>query len=280
LWTEREQQGCCFRFFSGTRAPPTDRDERKAVPRILTYNVHRCLGIDGRLSPARIAEVIASCEPDIVALQELDVGRIRTGGIDQARAIADELRMHLLFHPAVQVVEELYGDAILTPRACKLVKAEALPTWSGRAFVEPRGALWACVNIAGAEIQVINTHLGLRGPERLRQIDMLLGHGWLGHSACRDPIIVAGDFNAIPRSRVYRRLAEHLFDAQTAVGRRRQQPTYPSRAPFLRLDHVFVSRSIEVRRAETVRTPLARIASDHLPLVVDFRVIPARERHA
>ena len=56
--------------------------------RILSYNVHRCLGIDGQLSPARIAEVIASCEADIVALQEIDVKRARTRGVDQAQAIA------------------------------------------------------------------------------------------------------------------------------------------------------------------------------------------------
>ena len=140
------------------------------MPRILTYNVRRCLGIDGQLSPARIAEVIASCEPDIVALQEVDVGRVRSGRIDQARVIADELRMRFHFHPAVRVMEELYGDAILTARACKLVKAEALPTWSERSLVEPRGALWACVDIGGVEIQVITTHLGHPGPERLRQI--------------------------------------------------------------------------------------------------------------
>jgi endonuclease/exonuclease/phosphatase family metal-dependent hydrolase len=249
------------------------------VPRILTYNVRRCLCIDGQLSPARIAEVIASCEPDVVALQELDVNRARTRGEDQAQAIADELRMHLHFHPAIRVMEELYGDAILTARPCRLVKAELLPTWGRRAFVEPRGALWATVNIGGADIQVINTHLGLRGPERLRQIDTLLGPGWLGHAACREPVIIAGDFNAIPRSRVYQRLAAHLRDAQTWLGTSRQRPTYPSRAPLLRLDHVFVSRSIEVLRAEVIRTPLARIASDHLPLLVDFRVI-TREQHA
>jgi endonuclease/exonuclease/phosphatase family metal-dependent hydrolase len=249
------------------------------VPRILTYNVHRCLGIDGQLSPARIAEVIASCEPDIVALQELDIGRARSGRVDQARAIADALNMHVHFHAVVRVMEELYGNAILTTRACKLMKAEALPTWGRRPFVEPRGALWACVEVAGAEIQVINAHLGLRGPERLRQIDALLGPDWLAHAACRGPVIVAGDFNAIPRSRVYRRLlAARLSDAQGAVRSRRQQPTYPSRAPFLRLDHVFVSGAIEVVRAETVRTPLARVASDHLPLAVEFRLLPPHHR--
>lgn len=247
------------------------------MPRILTYNVHRCLGVDGRLSPARVAEVIAACEPDIVALQELDVNRPRTGGIDQAQAVADELGMHLHFHPAVHVMEERYGDAILTTRPCTLVKAELLPSWGRRAFVEPRGALWASLDIDGAEIQVINTHLGLRGPERLRQIDALLGPHWLGHPACREPIVVAGDFNAVPRSRTYRRLAARLSDAQTSLGTSRQRPTYPSRTPLLRLDHVFVSRSIEVLQAEVIRTPLARIASDHLPLLVDFRVVTHKE---
>jgi endonuclease/exonuclease/phosphatase family metal-dependent hydrolase len=248
------------------------------VPRILTYNVHRCLGVDRRLSPPRIAEVIASCEPDIVALQELDVNRARTGGVDQAHAIAHELGMQLHFHPALKVMDELYGDAILTTLPCTLVKAEPLPSWGQRVFVEPRGALWASVKIAGAELQVINTHLGLRGPERLRQIDALLGPDWLGHPACREPVIVAGDFNAVPRSRTYRRLAARLSDAQEWLGKTRARQTYPSRAPVLRLDHVFVSRSIEVLRAEVIRTPLARVASDHLPLAVDFRIVASEPR--
>jgi endonuclease/exonuclease/phosphatase family metal-dependent hydrolase len=246
------------------------------VPRILTYNVHRCVGVDGRLSVARIAEVIAACNPDIVALQELDVGRVRTGGVDQAHAIAEELGMQMHFHPAFRVMEEAFGDAILTARPSKLVKAGPLPGWGRGAFVEPRGALWASVNVGGAELQVINTHLGLRGPERLLQVEALLGHDWFCHPACRDPVIVAGDFNAIPRSRVYRRLSSHLRDAQAAPPAARPRPTYPGRAPLLRVDHVFVSRSIEVLRAETIRTRLARTASDHLPLLIEFRAAAAR----
>lgn len=246
------------------------------MQRILTYNVHRCMGVDGRLSPARIAEVIASCNPDIVALQELDVGRMRSGGVDQAHAIAEELGMQMHFHPAFQVMEEAFGDAILTARPSRLVKAGALPGWGTRRFVEPRGALWASVSLGGAEVQVINTHLGLRGPERLLQVETLLGPDWYCHPACRAPVIVAGDFNAIPRSRVYRRLSAHLRDAQAAPHNARPRPTFPGRAPILRVDHVFVGRSVEVMRAETVRTPLARVASDHLPLLVEFRIAAAK----
>ena len=97
------------------------------MPRILTYNVHRCLGTDGRLSPERIADVIAAYEPDVVALQELDVGRLRSGGVDQAHAIARALGMHVHFHASLRVLEEQYGNAILTHRPSQLVKAEALP---------------------------------------------------------------------------------------------------------------------------------------------------------
>ena len=238
--------------------------------RILTYNVHRCLGIDGQLSPARIAEVIASCEADIVALQEIDVKRARTRGVDQAQAIAEELCMHLHFHPAIRVMEELYGDAILTHRLSKLVKSGPLPSWGSKIFVEPRGALWASVKFNGIEVQIINTHFGLRGPERLRQVNALLGPEWLGAQAAREPIIVAGDFNSIPRSHVYRRLTTYLNDAQSTITCPHQQPTYPTRAPFLRIDHVFVSSKVQVFKAETIKTPLARVASDHLPLAVDF----------
>ena len=242
------------------------------MARILTYNVHRCLGRDGCLSPGRIAEVIAACEPDIAALQELDVRRARTGGIDQAHAIAQELGMRVHFHPALAVAEELYGDAILTAQPSRLVKAGPLPGLARRCESEPRAALWASIQVDGVEVQLINTHLGLDRRERLVQVEALLGPEWLGHPVCRDPAIVLGDFNAVPRSRAYAHLAARLRDAQRACPALRPRPTFPTPLPFLRIDHVFVSRSIEVLYVEVVRTPAARLASDHLPLLVDFRV--------
>jgi endonuclease/exonuclease/phosphatase family metal-dependent hydrolase len=248
------------------------------VPRLITYNVHRCLGLDGRLSPARIAEVIAPYRPDIVALQELDVFRARTGGVDQADAIASELGMQMHFHPAMRVMEELYGDAILTTRPSKLIKADALPGLLGKPLLEPRGALWASIQIGGVDLQVINTHLGLRRQERLAQVDALLGPDWLGHPACREPVVVTGDFNSVPGSRAYRGLAARLDDAQRAPHVHRPRATFPVNMPFLRIDHVFVSRCIEVLRVETIRTRLTRFASDHLPLVVDFRILAPGER--
>lgn len=245
----------------------------------MTYNVHRCRGRDRQYSPQRIADVIASAEPDIVALQELDVGRLRSGGVDQAETIAAALGMRVQFHPAYKVMEELYGDAILTACPSQLVKAGALPgpNLPRLRGLEPRGALWSAVSVGGHKLQVINTHLGLLSRERHQQIDCLLSEEWLGHPHCREPVILVGDFNMQPRSRAYRKLTRRLSDAHRSRNRH-YQATFPARFPTLRIDYAFVGAAIHVTKVGTLRTPLARIASDHLPLVVDFEVETARSQ--
>ena len=106
------------------------------MPRLLTYNVHRCVGTDRRLDVDRIVAVIGEHEPDIVCLQELDVGRARTGLVDQARTIADKLAMTSRFHPAMRVEAELYGDAIMTPQRAYQNKCK-----------RPRGIAARCVSM-------------------------------------------------------------------------------------------------------------------------------------
>jgi endonuclease/exonuclease/phosphatase (EEP) superfamily protein YafD len=86
-------------------------------------------------------------------------------------------------------------------------------------------------------------------------------------------LILAGDFNVGRRSRSFRRLAACLHPANDATGRRRLR-TFPSRLPMLSLDHVFASDAVETVDARTVRTKLTRIASDHLPLLAEFRLHP------
>jgi endonuclease/exonuclease/phosphatase family metal-dependent hydrolase len=238
--------------------------------RIMTYNVHRCRGRDRQYSPQRIADVIASAKPDIVALQELDVGRARSGGVDQAEIVAAALGMRAQFHPALKVMEEQYGDAILTACPSRLIKTGSLP---GVQPLEPRGALWAAITIGGRELQVINTHLGLVARERRKQIECLLSGDWLAHPDCGDAVTLVGDFNMQPQSRNYRRLTGRLRDAHRSRNRH-YQATFPARFPTLRIDYAFVGLAIHVRHVETIRTPLARIASDHLPLIVDLDIEP------
>jgi endonuclease/exonuclease/phosphatase family metal-dependent hydrolase len=240
--------------------------------RVMTYNVHSCLGMDGRVSTSRIARVIARSRPDIVALQELDVGRRRTGGVDQARAIADDLGMELHFHAALTIGDERYGNAILSRFPIRLVRADGLPALPLRRSLEPRGALWVTIDVGGLELTFVTTHLGLSRRERLHHAEVLIGPEWLAHPDCRAPIVLCGDLNDGSRSPSWRRFQGFLRDAQLGLDGKRPRPTWTSRVPIARLDHVFVSRGVEVVSAEVPRTDLARIASDHLPLVVDLRL--------
>lgn len=242
------------------------------MPRILTYNVHRCVGADRRLDVGRVADVIARLEPDIVALQELDVRRARTGGVDQAHEIARRLDMAFHFHPALRVEEEEYGDAILTTFPERLVKAGPLPGYPRIRGLEPRGALWLAVEIDGREVQVVNSHLGLVPREQRGQAAHLAGPEWLAHPHFGDPAILLGDFNATATSVVYRTLAARLEPARRLSPVTRPTSTFPSALPVLRIDHIFVSAGIKVLDVFAPFEPLTRAASDHLPLVMDFEV--------
>lgn len=242
------------------------------MPRIVTYNVHRCVGNDRRLDVGRVAEVLARLQPDIVALQELDVGRKRTGHVDQAHEIAQRLDMACHFNAALTVEEERFGDAILTTFPERLMQVGPLPGYDPIPALEPRGALWVEVEIAGRPVQIINTHLGLVPREQQIQAGFLAGPAWLGHPNCRGATILLGDFNATGTSGVYRTLTHKLLAARTLAKTRASTATFPSRLPVLRIDHQFVSSEIEVSGVFAPFEPLTRLASDHLPLVMDFEL--------
>lgn len=244
------------------------------MPRLLTYNVHRCVGVDRRLDVGRIAAVIAEQEPDVVCLQELDVGRARTGHVDQAQAIADRLAMSFHFHAAFKVEAEQYGDAILTARPERLVRSGPLPTIRGVPGLEPRGALWAAIDFDGVTLNVINTHLGLVPREQRLQAAALLGEDWLGSPDCVGPTLLTGDFNATSVTRPYQALAARLSDCQRTLGLKPSVKTFPSSFPAIRIDHCFTSPEVVVTRVTAPFSPLVRMASDHLPLVVDFELRP------
>jgi endonuclease/exonuclease/phosphatase family metal-dependent hydrolase len=234
--------------------------------------VHRCVGNDRRLDVARIAKVLAQLEPDIVALQELDVGRRRTGNVDQAHEIARRLDMACHFHAALTVEEERYGDAILTCFPERLVQVGPLPGHPGIRALEPRGALWVEVEIDGQPVQIINTHLGLVPREQQIQAAFLAGPAWLKHPHCQGPKILLGDFNATATSVVYRTFLKSLSPARSLAKVKTPTATFPSPLPVLRIDHLFVSPEIEVGDVFAPFGPLTRTASDHLPLVMDFEV--------
>jgi endonuclease/exonuclease/phosphatase family metal-dependent hydrolase len=141
--------------------------------------------------------------------------------------------------------------------------------------LEPRGAIWLDIQIPGqtgqTTIQVINTHLGLVPREQRLQAAALLGPAWVGEARRRGPLMVIGDFNAPTGSQVYRAFDARLRDSKILTqDSGRMLATFPSTFPVLRIDHAFVSEGLTVERVWVEDGPLARKASDHLPLIVDF----------
>ena len=251
--------------------------------RVMTYNVHICKGMDGKLSPERIARVIARYSPDVVALQEVDVRRKRTGGIDQAHQISNLLSMDCHFQPAMHLEDERYGDAIMSTYPLRLVRKDILPGPPEGSFhdgrAEPRGALWMEVDFHGTPVHIFNTHLGLTKAERLRQVDALLGEGWMGSPDCVGPRILVGDFNALPGSTEIKRITAELADTQMSLPGHKPKGTFFSRLPKARIDYVFADTELTVNDIHVPRSELTQLASDHLPLIVDLRV-PVRNQQS
>lgn len=232
--------------------------------RLVTYNVRHCRGADGRVSPGRIARVLQALDPDIVALQEVDVGQRRTGGEHQPKIIADHLRMDLIFQASLGQPQEGYGNALLSRFPMEQVRAECLP---GQAGCESRGAIWARVHAQGISVQILTTHLGLHPAERQLQMGTLLG--WLAETECQAPRILCGDLNSWPGSKVYRAARAVLRDAQEEKPHGWPRNTFPARLPLLRIDHIFLSPDLAVLAVQVPRDALTRIASDHLPLLAE-----------
>jgi endonuclease/exonuclease/phosphatase family metal-dependent hydrolase len=244
-----------------TQAPGT-------AVRVLTYNVHGCVGIDGRHDPLRIARVIADCGADIVALQELDVQRGRSRGIDQPRSIAESLGMHVQFSAARECDGGSYGNAVLSRHPIEAVRGASLPQRGAR--WEQRALQWVRVHAAGLSLNVLNTHLGLDARERELQAAAIVGREWVEAARTLGPTVLCGDFNSSPRSIVYRQLTSELRDAQRSTAPRSgPRGTFPSLLPWLRIDHVLVSPDLAVRSCRVFASWRAKLASDHLPIVVD-----------
>jgi endonuclease/exonuclease/phosphatase family metal-dependent hydrolase len=241
--------------------------------RVLTYNVHRCLGTDRCYHPGRIAEVIAECDPDVVALQELDAGRKRSGGIHQAEHITAMLGMASLhYHAPIEREGERYGHALLTRAPSRLVREGPLPGARSWRVIEPRGAVWIELEHGVQRLQIFNTHFGLGRRERLVQVTALLGPSWIGDPAIRPPILLLGDLNSLPGGPVHRAISAQLRDLNPNGA-----PSFPTYRPLIRIDHIFASDDITAQRAGVHRSPLARRASDHYPVLADLLFDAARD---
>lgn len=239
--------------------------------RVMTYNIHSCICMDGKIDPDRAARAIGHLSPDLVALQEVDVHKKRTGNIHQAAYLAEKLEMDYRFFPVMAAGREGYGLAVLSRFPIANTRTGWFPDPPFNGKRERRGAIRAVVDIGSTRIHFINTHLDLKFQVRRRQAEWLTQNGWPGAVRNGEPVILCGDLNASPRSPVYKRLARCLADAQSGInGAAAHPPSFFSRHPFIRLDHIFVSSHFTTRSIEIPHNRDTRLASDHLPVFADL----------
>jgi phospholipase D1/2 len=219
--------------------------------RIASYNVHCGIGYDGWFAPARIRDVLAEIDADVLALQEVES---HVSGFDMLAWLAAETGLHAVAGPTLMRAGAHYGNAVLARRAPARVERIDLSV-PGR---EPRGALDVDVPVGSAPLRVLATHLGLGPSERRRQVRRLL-EALTARPAQR--AILMGDLNEwFLWGRTLRWLRRH-FETTPAPA------TFPAARPLLALDRIWVRPRRLIRRQQAHRSALARVASDHLPLV-------------
>ena len=238
--------------------------------RVATYNVHGCVGMDRQRSEARIAGVIAEMSLDVIALQELDLGRRRSAGADQTRIIAEQLGWYSHFYPAMRRDDEHYGNAILSRYRITFRRAVRLPGRPPFFCRENRAAIEVEIQTNLGKVHIINTHLGLGWRERFLQAQLFTSAEWHAAIAGDTPLILLGDFNSLRGSRAYRTLNRHLRDVRELIESTGPIPTFPTRFPLLAVDHIFVNGAVQPLSLTVHRSSLARIASDHFPLMTEI----------
>jgi endonuclease/exonuclease/phosphatase family metal-dependent hydrolase len=226
--------------------------------RVVTYNVHKCKGIDWRVSPARVSEVLACLQADMLATQEILWS--------QAQEISERMELPFTFGCARQHGGEPYGNAVFS-------KLPVLETQNYGLSVPGREQR-QCLRVSfqrpsGKTIHFFTVHLGTSYAERRAQARVLLSPQVLLSGETQRRRIIVGDFNEWTRGLATQMLTRYFQSADIVMHLKRRR-TYPGVLPFMHLDHIYYDPDFELREMHLHRTKLALLASDHLPLVATF----------
>jgi len=244
--------------------------------RVLSYNMHRAIGVDRLFRPERIAKVINHHQADIVLLQEVDVGVPRSRNLDLAQEMAEAAGYpHFAAGLNVKLFRGKYGNATLSKFPIKRSRNINLTVGSRKA----RGCLHSTIEISNSidfsqTVEVFNTHLGLSSQERVRQIGILIHSEEFGALTPDTPCLVGGDFND------WRTLLAPIFTdilnfkcaTNHSSGYHNPYLTYPSFSPTGGLDKIFYRGPMELVKRKRCWMGITRLASDHLPVIAEFEL--------
>jgi endonuclease/exonuclease/phosphatase family metal-dependent hydrolase len=239
--------------------------------RVLSYNIHRAIGVDRRFRPERVARILTHHDPDLILLQEVDEGAPRSRELDLARELAMSLGFpHFAVGHNVTLRKGRYGNATLS-RFPILRERNIDLTVVGR---KRRGCQHTAIQVqaTGHPLEVFNLHLGLSARERELQLGLLLRSRELAGLPHDAPIVIAGDFNDW-RFLLHPLLTQRLaFRSATHHLPGRASRTYPSFFPSGALDRIYYRGRLRLLSARRCRLRLSRVASDHLPIVAEFAI--------
>lgn len=244
--------------------------------KVLSYNIHRAIGVDRRFRPGRIGKILSHHDADVVLLQEVDEGVPRSRELDLARELAVELGYpHFAVGHNVTLPRGRYGNATLSRHP--ILRERNIDLTVGPR--KRRGCQHTRIRVDSnggppRELEVFNLHLGLSARERARQVGMLAHASEFTALDPAAPCLVGGDFNDW-RGRLHAIFIE-ILDFQCATQRRFGSNgairTYPSFSPTGGLDKIYYRGPLSFIGARTCRLSASKVASDHLPIVAEFEL--------
>jgi endonuclease/exonuclease/phosphatase family metal-dependent hydrolase len=242
----------------------------KILLRVMTYNIHGCVGAAGDVNPDKIAAIIADLDVDIAALQEVDAGHPTREYRNQAQMIAGVLGVGHIYFPVEQEGLRRFGLAVLSRFPIFGFDRIRLPNVYPLLNPRRRGALRTILETPAGRVYLINTHLSLFRLERRLQLAALMTGDDFIEVPADEPLVFCGDLNSGPSSDTYKQVSRLLTDVQSASSSGPVEATFHAKSPFFRIDHIFVSAHFTPLKTEIRRTADTAAASDHLPLVVDL----------
>jgi endonuclease/exonuclease/phosphatase family metal-dependent hydrolase len=215
--------------------------------KIVSYNVHKCRGLDSRQDPERIAKVLLDLDADVIALQEVLS--------EQVLYLAERTGMYMaVAGPTIRGAGSDYGNALLSRFPIGEVRLHDISLGD----FEPRGVIDADIEVGGQAVRVFVTHFGLFPSERREQLERLTK---ILPTDGSSPVIFLGDLNEwFPWSPNIRQL-KAIFGTPASLR------SFPSIFPLIPLDRIWVMPAENLKEVKVYRSFLARISSDHLPLV-------------